>query len=484
MKMAATNIAPSYTMVAAQGRGGGGTALLLHPSIQLKESGRMEDGNLTWARIEYQGHSFHIASVYGPHIPGARTQFWKRLNLFLPYRKWILIRDWNAVERADQTSGTRNIMIGDEEVNFRSLRLKFSLSDVYDIAEEKSGPHYTRYITYNSEFRWATLDRIYLPTDADWFEAVETIDHQAQYTLSDHMPVHDSLKVLWEESTNGVEDPIKAYHKGWAAMRDRMKTLQREQRNQISEIEDLGIKLKTLHENLPQEPSREQLAVILELEMEKRKREHTRDRLVRLWSRARYLSQGDAPTKYFFKLHRQQIIQHQFTKLKLPDGSETTNKTEITKEAARFFAALYSSENRNQESHRDIQLVNARLHNKVTPAQRTMLEELPSTKELHDILLSFPKGKAPGVDGANAEALQAVWDFIDGSYFQILERFWETRTLPHTWLEGVIKLIPKGESKDRLADWRPITLLNTCYKILAKILASWLQLILPNIISP
>ncbi|KAL3690989.1 hypothetical protein R1sor_004640 [Riccia sorocarpa] len=37
-----------------------------------------------------------------------------------------------------------------------------------------------------------------------------------------------------------------------------------------------------------------------------------------------------------------------------------------------------------------------------------MLEELPLSRELQDILLSFPKGKAPGVDGANTEAPQAA----------------------------------------------------------------------------
>ncbi|KAL3680062.1 hypothetical protein R1sor_023018 [Riccia sorocarpa] len=503
-KLAAANIAPKYTMIAAQGKRGGGTAILLHPSITLKDSGRMADGNLTWARIEFQGHSIHIAAVYGPHSPGARAQFWKRLNQFLPYRQWILMGDWNSVERPDQTSGTRNVMSGDEETNFRSLKLKFSLSDAFDLAEQRKGPHYTRHIQYNSEFRWSTLDRIYLPSDAVWFEAVEGIDHQAEYTLSDHMPVtidlalggrlprglkfqtyfkfdahlmaqletQTRLKELWNQATSDEHDPIKAYHKGWGLIHDHMKAKQREQRAQISQIDELGKKLKALHEQLPQDPTKEQLAEILETELEKRRREHTRDRLVRLWSRARYMSQGDAPTKYFFNLHRKQITQHQFDKLKLPDGTETTCKTQITKEATRVFTALYTSENRTEESRRDIFFVNSRLKNKVTDAQRAMLEEIPSCRELQDTLYSFPKGKAPGIDGANAEALQAMWNFTKNTYLQILYQFWETGTLPHTWLEGVIKLIPKGDSKDKLTDWRPITLLNTCYKILAKLLAS------------
>ncbi|KAL2610772.1 hypothetical protein R1flu_022464 [Riccia fluitans] len=139
MTIAATNIAPSYTMVASQGRNGGRTALLLHPLIALKDSSRLSDGNLTWAQVDYQAY--------------------------------------------------KNLMVGEEQHNFRSLKLKFTLSDAFDVAEERKGPHYTRHIAYGAEFRWATLDWIYLPTDAPWFEAVESINHQADYTLSDHMPV-------------------------------------------------------------------------------------------------------------------------------------------------------------------------------------------------------------------------------------------------------------------------------------------------------
>ncbi|KAL2642709.1 hypothetical protein R1flu_010296 [Riccia fluitans] len=146
-------------------------------------------------------------------------------------------------------------MIGEEQNTFRSLKLKFALLDAYDVAEERKGPHYTRHIAYGAKFRWATLDQIYLPTDAPWFEAVESVNHQAEYTLSDHMPVSVSLALggrlprgiklrtnfkfdahlmalpeinrklreLWEQETKQEEDPVKAYCKEWAIMRDYMK---------------------------------------------------------------------------------------------------------------------------------------------------------------------------------------------------------------------------------------------------------------------
>ncbi|KAL2624298.1 hypothetical protein R1flu_008543 [Riccia fluitans] len=251
--------------------------------------------------------------------------------------------------------------------------------------------------------------------------------------------VNLKLRNLWDQETVGVEDSIKAYSKGWAIMRDHMKAKKREESIQISQIEELGKKLKACHEALPPYPYDEQKAEIFQLETEKRKREHTRDRLIRIWSRARYISQGDASTKYFLSLHRKQIIQHHFSKLTHPDGFEMTCKTEILKEATRVFSAIYASGSRTEEIRRDTAFINSKLCNKLSDAQRKMLEEMPSKSEIQDALLSFLKGKAPGLDGTNADSFQAVWDFIEPTYFKVLEHFWSLGILPHMWLEGVIK---------------------------------------------
>ena len=46
-----------------------------------------------------------------------------------------------------------------------------------------------------------------------------------------------------------------------------------------------------------------------------------------------------------------------------------------------------------------------------------------------------------------------------------------------------IALIPKGDSKVSMKDWRPIALCNAVYKIFAKVLANRLKLVLDKCIS-
>lgn len=48
--------------------------------------------------------------------------------------------------------------------------------------------------------------------------------------------------------------------------------------------------------------------------------------------------------------------------------------------------------------------------------------------------------------------------------------------------KGTIKLIPKDGDKALIKNWRPITLLNVSYKIMAKMLAMRLEKILPRFI--
>ncbi len=50
--------------------------------------------------------------------------------------------------------------------------------------------------------------------------------------------------------------------------------------------------------------------------------------------------------------------------------------------------------------------------------------------------------------------------------------------------KGLITLIPKFENHSRLSNWKPITLLGSTYKILAKMLAGRIQALLPHIIRP
>jgi hypothetical protein len=56
--------------------------------------------------------------------------------------------------------------------------------------------------------------------------------------------------------------------------------------------------------------------------------------------------------------------------------------------------------------------------------------------------------------------------------------------IPEGWNDTTISLIPKVQIPEHVKDLRPISLCNVLYKVVSKVLANRLKVILPEIISP
>lgn len=102
---------------------------------------------------------------------------------------------------------------------------------------------------------------------------------------------------------------------------------------------------------------------------------------------------------------------------------------------------------------------------------------------LHALRHSKP-GKAPGLDGIPVELYRRCRQLFAPLLARLYSAMGETGTLPAGFLDGVITCLPKGGDGTQPANYRPITLLNTDYRVLAKILANRLLMHLDPIISP
>lgn len=65
-----------------------------------------------------------------------------------------------------------------------------------------------------------------------------------------------------------------------------------------------------------------------------------------------------------------------------------------------------------------------------------------------------------------------------------LEEFHKNGKVLGEWQATFLVLIPKKEGTKMIKDYRPISLYNVIYKILAKVMANRLKKILPSIVSP
>ncbi|KAM7281216.1 hypothetical protein ISCGN_006079, partial [Ixodes scapularis] len=107
----------------------------------------------------------------------------------------------------------------------------------------------------------------------------------------------------------------------------------------------------------------------------------------------------------------------------------------------------------------------------------------PTTREeLFDVLRPMKVGSAPGPDGLPAEFYVTFWDVLANPLVQLVNGFLETGEVPPSSRRGRVILLPmEGGSSSDPAAWRPITLLNADYKIVASLLVSRLRTVMPHV---
>ena len=113
-----------------------------------------------------------------------------------------------------------------------------------------------------------------------------------------------------------------------------------------------------------------------------------------------------------------------------------------------------------------------------------MLEGLLSFEECKEALKCLNDNKSPGEDGFTMEFFKCFFNVIGSDLVESFNYAHEKGQLSISQKRGIITLIPKQDS-DLLhrQNWRPITLLDTDYKITAKALARRIEKVLPGIIK-
>jgi hypothetical protein len=120
---------------------------------------------------------------------------------------------------------------------------------------------------------------------------------------------------------------------------------------------------------------------------------------------------------------------------------------------------------------------------RLTDEQKEACDMSITESEILKSIKALSSGKTPGSDGLPADFYKFFWCDIKRLLSESIIYAMEKGELSIEQKRGIITLLPKkGKNRLYLKNWRPISLLNTDYKIIGKILATRLQQVLPTII--
>ena len=203
-------------------------------------------------------------------------------------------------------------------------------------------------------------------------------------------------------------------------------------------------------------------------------------------SKARWFEQGEKPTKYFFNLEKRNYDRKIVKELKDENDQILTNFKEVNKRIEDHFSKILKSKIVENE---DVQRVNFNQFAKdvemprLTNEEQSEMESDLTMEEIKKVIKLFKRNKTPGDDGFSVEFYEAFLDLLGGNLLDCYNEAFYENQLPISQRRGIISLIPKSdENLNEITCWRPITLLNVDYKILARIIAMRIEPSLPSLI--
>ncbi|GJV52821.1 RNA-directed DNA polymerase, eukaryota, reverse transcriptase zinc-binding domain protein [Tanacetum coccineum] len=115
--------------------------------------------------------------------------------------------------------------------------------------------------------------------------------------------------------------------------------------------------------------------------------------------------------------------------------------------------------------------------------QQVELELEVSKDEVKRAVWDCGTDKAPGPDGFTFGFYRRFWKVIENDVFDAVNHFFTYGDIPKGCNSSFIALIPKIPDANVVKDFRPISLIGSLYKIIAKILANRLVVVLGDIVN-
>ncbi|KAK0572934.1 hypothetical protein LWI29_000634 [Acer saccharum] len=197
-------------------------------------------------------------------------------------------------------------------------------------------------------------------------------------------------------------------------------------------------------------------------------------------SRIDWLKWGDRNTRFFHMKAMVRKARNKIRGLLGEDGQWHDSKLGMERIILTHFSLLFRS---CTPSPSDIGDVLGSVQPKLVPSMSALLDADFTAAEIKRAVFSLGATKAPGKDGLPALFFQKYWDKVGPNVISACLDCLNKGASMDKLNDTLITLIPKKAVSVTISDYRPISLCNVLYKVVAKTIANRFKFALDGVIS-
>lgn len=158
------------------------------------------------------------------------------------------------------------------------------------------------------------------------------------------------------------------------------------------------------------------------------------------------------------------------------DGETITDPAEINVKIVDFYRNLFTENGTRRPTLNDLTV-------STIDEADVCLDKAFTEEEVFEAIKHMNGDKAPGLDGFSLAFFQACWTTLKADLMQVFHQFHDHGTFEKSINATFIALIPKKPGAMEMKDFRPISLISGVYKIVAKVLANRLKMVVGKVVS-
>ncbi|XP_026459304.1 uncharacterized protein LOC113359963 [Papaver somniferum] len=196
-------------------------------------------------------------------------------------------------------------------------------------------------------------------------------------------------------------------------------------------------------------------------------------------SRDDFIKDIENNSKYFHSKVNNRKCRNNIDSIQDHENKWLQTREEISGHLTMHFKNISTSVNPNLDEN----LYNV-LPSIISDEDNLALTRIPSNEEIHSTFKSMENWSAPGPEGFQAGFYKSQWDIVGEDVCLMVKRFFESMHILKQINNTYISLIPKKKKAISAADYRPIGVCNTSYKVISKVIVNRMKPLMEKLISP